>query len=116
MATKQKPNSVVYKNSRYLQGGLTSLNPSSLGWWERDIIPEAEDDITFTVTAEYANRPDQIASAVYDNPLLMWVVLQYNNILDVETELASGTVIKLPSRNRLISNIMSRPTGKTLSE
>lgn len=116
MATRKKPNSLEYKNSRYIQGGLTQPKPGRLGWWERDIIPTAEDDITFVVTVDFAQRPDMIAYAAYDNPTLAWLVLQYNTIQDVETELVVGKTIKLPSRNRVLTSILSRPIGKTLIE
>ena len=116
MATTRKPSSLESKNSRYIQGGLTQPNTNRLGWWERDIILPAEDDITFVVTITFAQRPDAIASAFYDNPTLAWIVLQYNTIQDVETELVVGKTIKLPSKNRVLTSILSRPLGKTLKE
>lgn len=116
MAIKRKPSSLEYKNSRYIQGGLTQPSQSRLGWWERDIIPTADDDVSFNITVDFAQRPDMIAFAIYDNPNLAWLVLQYNTIQDIETELVVGKTIKLPSRNRVLTSILARPVGKTLVE
>lgn len=89
-------------NSRYVKGGFTNTNGRYLGWWERIIIPKGSDDIDLIVTEKYAYRPDLIAKDVYGKETLMWLVLQYNNIVDIN-ELINGVSIKLPSTRRIQS-------------
>lgn len=90
------------QKSRYVTGGETEQFPNRLGWWERTIMPFQNDDIVFTVDQQYAGRPDLISDLIYGTVKYNWVVLQYNTILDLDTELSAGSVIRLPARTRLI--------------
>lgn len=87
---------------RYAAGGSTTIFPNRLGWWERfNLAKDIVSDVKFTVTAEYTGRPDLIANAVYGDAHTMWVILQYNNIVDPIAELSLGKQITLPHPNRL---------------
>lgn len=97
--------------SRYTQGGTVDVYPTRLGWWERRAIPKDDSDITIEITSEEDRRPDLIAYNIYKQASLAWVVLQFNNIVDVETELKAGTTIRLPTQRRLILDILTKPTG-----
>lgn len=110
MARKQS-SSVNKKNSRYVQGGVTTTFPRRLGWWERRVIKQREDDIFLTVTSSQARRPDIIAQDVYQNSDLTWLVLQYNNIVDVNVELIEGVEIRLPNSQRVFLSILTNSTG-----
>jgi hypothetical protein len=96
------------RSGRYKQGGNTDTFPARLGWWERRPMSKALDDITFKLTSKYINRPDLIAFDVYGRSKLMWVVLQYNNIVDTNLELVEGRTIYLPSVRRLQTEILTR--------
>ena len=114
MALTQNENtskSTDNRNSRYVQGGETEIYSNRTGWWERRILERRDDDIRYIIDASEAKRPDIISQVVYGKPVYAWLVLQYNNIVDVETELLPGTEIFLPSRNRLILEIITAPTG-----
>lgn len=101
-----KLNSMDISYSRYNKGGTTENYSNRIGWWDRKIFSPARDDITLLITTKYNKRPDLVAYDVYGNPQYMWVVLQYNNILDINTEFIIGKTIKLPSINRLKTEIL----------
>lgn len=97
------------RTGRYTQGGTTdSDNPKVLKWWERRLFSPSTDDITFKITATYISRPDLIAFDMYGRANLMWIVLQYNNIVDINEELIEGRIIKLPSLIRVQTEILTK--------
>lgn len=100
--------SLLKKNSRYVQGGTTDVLANSLGWWEKreDIPADQLDDVPVYITTDYARRPDKISFDVYGRTDLVWLVLDYNNIVDINTELIPGTWIKVPSVLRTFSDIL----------
>lgn len=103
-------------SSRYTQGGTTDVYPTRLGWWERRKVEQDDSDIVLTIRPDEDRRPDLIAFNVYERPHLGWVVLQYNSIVDTETELTIGKTIRLPSLRRLTLDILSRPVGGNIIE
>ena len=103
--------SVDNRNSRYVQGGETEIYSNRTGWWERRIFERQDDDILFTVTAATEKRPDTISDLIYGKAIYAWLVLEYNHIIDIETELLAGAELFLPSRERLILDIITAPTG-----
>jgi hypothetical protein len=110
-STTRTNNSVNNPKSRYTQGGLTDRYPRRLGWWERRSIPKDDTDITITIKSSEDRRPDLIAYNMYGQASLMWVVLQFNNVVDIETELRAGMEIRLPTQRRLMLDVMNRSTG-----
>ena len=108
------PSSVKRKDTRYVQGGTTTVRSKSVGWWERSdaLSKRADDDIIiFSLPAVYEGRPDILAYDLYENNNLEWVILQYNSIVDINEEFVAGAKIVAPSRERLFSSILI----KTLS-
>lgn len=99
------------RNSRYVQGGETDIYEQRLGWWDRRDLPIADDDITFEITPEYNQRPDKVAFKVYGNRDLIWLVLQYNTILDIITEFVTGKTIRLPTPARVTGKLLINSTG-----
>ncbi len=91
---------------RYVQGGATTTKSYGLGWWNRYIFPTSYDDIRFTVTHKYVNRPDLIAYDVYKISQLEWLVLQYNNILNVKSEIVLNAILMLPTPFRVQTQIL----------
>lgn len=100
--------SILKHKSRYVQGGDTTVYKKKLGWWERNLkIPhDYISDIEVYITTQYANRPDLIAHAYYGDTSLSWIILQYNNIVDITTELSAGKHITIPSRDRVYYDIL----------
>lgn len=98
-------------SSRYTQGGEVEVYPTRAGWWERRPLQKDDTDIFIEIQPGEDRRPDTIAWNVYKRPNLGWVVLQFNSIVDVETELTIGKEIRLPSLRRLTLDILGRPTG-----
>lgn len=104
MAVKSTSN----PKSRYVQGGTTDIFKNRLGWWERKIIPRRDDDIRYVVTNKQAGKPWLISNEIYKTPDLMWLVLQYNNILDPTLEIIVGKELFLPSPSRVLLTILTR--------
>ena len=98
--------SLAKRHSRMLNGGRTETKGNKLGWWERrDILKDTITDRVFVLKPEHEGRPDLVASSVYGTSRLTWLVLQYNNIVDIEEEFLAGNTIMLPSRTRVFSKI-----------
>ena len=106
-----KPNSLKLNHTRYLQGGLTNTKPDKLGWWERRLLPQQYDDYRVEITKDIEKRPDLIAHSYYGKSVYAWVVLQYNHIVDIDEELVTGKVIRLPTYKRLVLEILTKTAG-----
>ena len=104
-------NATENNNGRYSQGGLTDRLNNRLGWWERYPMPRQTDDIVFTITKKYERRADLVAQQVYKQVSFMWLVLQYNNIVDINEELVVGKKLFLPTPQRVAVTIATRSTG-----
>lgn len=109
MATRKK--STAVKDSRYVQGGDTTVYSNRLGWWERTLIDQADDDIVLTIPRKYALRPDLLAYDLYGKASLQWLVLQFNNIVDINTEFVQGKEIRVPSPGRVVLELLGKTTG-----
>lgn len=106
MGTRVKSN--YSKKGRYSYGGSTVDYGNRLGWWERNILPKSETDINVIITPKYAKRPDLVAYDMYGSPQLQWLVLQYNNIIDVSTEMMEGKTLVLPTKERVLTELLSK--------
>ena len=106
-------NSVDGAKSRYSQGGETEEFEERLGWWERDLetLQERDDDIFITIASKYDKRPDLFAADFYGSTLLMWVVLQFNNIVDINEEFIMGKTIRMPTMERTLFDFLNKRTG-----
>lgn len=108
----QNKSSLKRKSSRILQGGTSYISGTKIAWWDmRNIRGDDIQETQYTVTLSTAGRPDLIAFDVYANSELEWVVLQYNNIVDVLEELVIGKQLLLPSRAYINTNIITKPSG-----
>lgn len=109
--TDRVKNSTDSRYSRYVQGGLTDRYANRLGWWEPRNFTFDDDDIRFIISKNTEARPDLISFEAYGKAMFYWVVLQYNNIVDVEEELKAGMEIRLPKYSRLMLSIMNKKVG-----
>lgn len=96
------------RGGRYVQGGTVELKGDKIGWWERRLYARSPTDITYTVTAKYANRPDLLAFDLYGRANLQWFIMQYNNVVDIYTDFNEGTSLVLPTRGRLFGELLSK--------
>ncbi len=107
----ENKSSVKKKNSRYLQGGDTDVYKERLGWWEKRDIPEnGISDTVFKITKRYEHRPYLVAKIVLGREDLEWLILQYNEIVDIIEEFVAGREIRIPSKNRVNFSIITKPT------
>ncbi len=113
---QRSTNSVELKTGRYTQGGLTDRYRRRLGWWERYPMDRATDDIVFIITKQFEARPDLVAYTVYGKATLAWLVLQYNNIVDINTEFVAGKALQLPTPQRAQTSLLSQRSGGNVVE
>lgn len=99
------------RSSRLVQGGLTDKYNNRLGWWERYRFPTSNSDVRYIIPQSRDRRPDLVAKDVYNQVKLSWLVLQYNNIIDIETEFRAGRELLLPTQQRVMAQITSQPVG-----
>jgi len=98
--------SLAKRLSRMLTGGTTEIKGNKLGWWERNEIErDIFTDRKYRLGPEHEGRPDLVAAGVYGTTKLTWLVLLYNNIVDIEEEFVAGRTIVLPSSSRVFSQI-----------
>lgn len=102
---------VTRSSTRYTRGGISDVHNTRVGWWERTILTEDATDVFFEITARTERRPDLISNILYESPTYAWLVLQFNNIVDINTELTMGTMLKLPTPARLNTVLLVNSTG-----
>lgn len=107
--------SLKKKNSRYVQGGVTEFTENKVNFWDRlqTFNEPTTTDVELVVTPEYDTRPDLMASDLYGRADLEWIILQFNNIVDINEEFVAGAVIRAPSRERVFNSILSKRTPST---
>jgi len=99
-------NSLSKKHSRMLNLGETEIKGNKIGWWEREVLQKnPSTDITITLNSEFHKRPHMVSYRYYNTPSLFWLVLLYNNIVDVEEEFTKGTEITIPNKSRALSEM-----------
>lgn len=104
-------NSVYNRKSRLVQGGTTDRYAKRLGWWERKTFERSDTDIRVTIQPREEFRPDLVAYRIYEDPQLAWMVLQYNSIIDIQTEFVVGAELILPSPRRVQLDVLTQTTG-----
>lgn len=93
---------------RYGYGGGVVDYGTRLGWWEREVIPKSVTDVMVVLTSKYDKRPDLLAYDLYGSSTLMWVILQYNNIVDVNGEFVTGATLTVPTKVRVFTEILKK--------
>ncbi len=85
-----------YKTTPYAQDG-------SLGYFSIRPVPAQDDDIVYTIEAQYENRPDLLAHDIYGTSKLWWVFTQRNmdTIEDPVNDFKAGTQIYLPKSSNI---------------
>lgn len=91
---------------RYKFGGKTEYKNNHAGWIDRKVYIKDPTDISMVISKKYHKRPDRLAFDLYSSPSLFWFVLQYNDMLDGNTEFVEGTKIVVPTPNRFTSGTL----------
>jgi len=88
------------KTSPYFKTGIVNGYLDVISF--RD-LPIEKDDIVFTVTATYENRPDLLAYDLYKDESLWWVFAVRNKrvIRDPVFDFKAGTKIYLPKMSTI---------------
>jgi hypothetical protein len=92
---------MVTDKTRYGFGGVVDTNTVGVGFWTRKILPFRSDDVYIKMSAVEALKPSQVTYKLYGKDNLLWLLLQYNNIIDPVEELFPGKVIVLPHPTRI---------------
>ena len=103
-------NSTLVRTSRYVSGGTTEVNTRALEWWERTTFPINDDDRTYVVEKRFEGRLDLITALYLGEPRYWWVVAQYNNVLDPHAEIFEGSILYIPTLER-VKSILSGKLG-----
>lgn len=104
-------NSLYTTNSRYTNGGTTETSGNFLEWWNRKVFNKDSTDFTMTLDKTYEGRPDKLATVLYDDSSLWWVILQYNGILDLNTEFIEGVTLTIPTKDRVLTEFITGSSG-----
>lgn len=105
--------SINNRDGRYVQGGRTHQLADRMGWWERTNLARSDTDVTVTIQSKYHRRPDKMAFDVYGKASLMWLILQYNNIIDINEEFVTGATIILPTPSRARAELLNKSPDLT---
>lgn len=92
---------------------LTNLAPSMLNSWVISQILQITEYKNFIVTKE-AGFLDYIAYSAYGDHSYWWIIALFNSILDEETELPEGSIIKIPNINSLNKIMNELKASETL--
>jgi hypothetical protein len=103
-------NSTKIRYSRYVSGGSAEVGQKTIEWWDREYFTTNPDDQVYVVERRFANRLDLIAATFLDEPRYWWVIAMYNNILDPHNEVTEGTIIYVPTRER-VKTLLSGKLG-----
>jgi hypothetical protein len=68
-------------------------------------LEPSDDDIFVTVTEQFVLRPDLVGFTAYGDRSLWWAIYEFNNIRDPFFELKAGQILRIPSRQRVITAI-----------
>ena len=70
-------------------------------------IPTTDNSIrNYKVQSGQEGRPDLIANAVYGDPRLCWVLIEYNKVVDMFGWPKSGTIIKYPQESVVLPELV----------
>lgn len=108
MASTTTARSDQVRDGRYVQGGTPDQFSNRIGWWERRAFAPSVTDVVLPLPARYALRPDLLAYDVYGKATLAWVILQYNNIIDINVEFVQGATILVPTRERVQTEFLTK--------
>lgn len=94
--------------TRMSSGGEVETIGNLLGWWEKRSLPrDHSTDFTIILGETLHKRPHLVAHKYFGDSRLFWLVLQYNNIVDIEEEFVKGAEIILPTKNRALTVLVS---------
>lgn len=87
----------LYNNTKTSEYYRDYYNPIDIGYDDSDIF--------LIVTSEYNQKPGNLANLLYGSPRFSWVFTYFNRnqISDIIFDLKEGMVLRLPTKERLLS-------------
>lgn len=104
------------KYSRYVSGGVTEIGTHGLEYWEKNKWNLSDTDLVYVLKKTDEKQPWILAEAFYGQANLMWVILQYNNILDIQEELVAGRQLIIPTKDRVFKEFLKSPNNGVASK
>lgn len=86
--------------------GNTSYDENFRGYYIPYELPfDDATDTYYTITPTFENRPGLLAYTLYGDEKYQWVFMVYNRdmITNPLTDFRTGVVLRVPSKNRIIS-------------
>lgn len=95
------------ENTRYTNGTITkNRSGKSFLVLRKSLNLEPGDSDDFVIVPQHlTKRPDLISNLAYGTPDLWWVIYEFNGIKDPLFELQTGTVLRIPSIDRVLEAI-----------
>ena len=93
--------------NKYSQYFDTPIFNNFLDLYEKRNFPFLKDDVFFTITESYRNKPQLLSFDLYQTPQLWWVFAARNPdvIKDPVFDFAPGTQIYIPKKQTLIDSL-----------
>jgi hypothetical protein len=92
---------MVSNKTRYGFGGTVETNSVGTGFWVRTLLPRRSDDVIIQISPEEALRPSLVTFKLYGKDNMLWLLFQYNNIIDPIEEIFPGRYMVLPHPSRV---------------
>ncbi len=73
-------------------------------------LDTANTDVTVTIQQDLIQRLDLISQKAYGTPNLWWVIAEFNGINDPLFDLRPGTILRIPSLDRVLQAISALNT------
>lgn len=85
----------------------TNKNGFYMGYYEPINIPFDSTDYYIVIPTEYDLKPGGLAQKLYNDPQLMWIFSVFNRdiITDPLFDFRAGTIIRVPTKDRLLEYI-----------
>lgn len=97
------------RNTRYTQGAAkVDSYANRIGWWDRRVFLPSPLDVSIVISSRYNLRPDLMAYDAYGKSNLSWILLQYNNIVDINLEFVTGATILVPLPQRVNAEFLTQ--------
>lgn len=87
---------------RVQKGGIV-LTQGNKQFWQRNDLPQQQDDVIIVLEPKYHQNPDLLAFDAYGSSKLEWLILQFNNITDPWKQFVTGSQIRLMTVTRALS-------------
>jgi len=91
----------LVQHSMFMNTPLYGVDGEVVAGLQRPPAIEDPSDLVYVVPTAGVNRFDLVSQLFYGTPDLWWLIAEVNNIIDPLVGVAAGTVIRVPTRDRM---------------